>query len=967
MAFDDEPDGQGGVATASAPASDDWVNDPEFKALPLEEKHKAMLELEPEYKALPGSEKVKALTEIHYGPEPSKNPNTGYAAGLKAGAGAAPPPTESFKESMKTGLKTGLAASIPGYGLAKNLYEAATGAPAHAKEGYKTAKDLGYDPVSAGITGAAYAAGPAVGVNPDSMEERSKRGDTAGILGEATVPTAMAVAPLAAEGAGLAVGKAKGALDTALEPARVKGGTENIIKALDTPAGKGGKKAADMQRNVQTAKGDLAEIQRTNPVKGKGAQAHHDLAEAIEDRQDTLWEQGHTPGIERHAETPIDHQKLVSAAKTVVSDEARDAAPGEADAVDKWIEKSLNKERTLQSTDKFIREINDDLKGKDADTRYGPLQVRARQAVVAAARQEVEDKLIAAGEQGVKGVNQRYGAMGAIKDRLREKAVQLARSEAKDGKVPDWVKTYAFLHPTTGLVAGVGLDLAKMAGKPSNLKSGMRQLGRTSLDAPIHDIPPPGWKAPGPATWGGQPPSVSNKLLPAPEPPATELPNGPDTSGSVNDPTARWSNPKGLLKPPVRGLLPAPRVEGNAPGAAQVSNPGQFPPEVQGLPAASNVQRGASGRMSRVSLGTPEPGVIGHTAEGGDIYSPAEPAPQRAPRPTERREEMNQTRVSPTGEERRDNPPAESDPHSASRTAIVKVLNEVMDDTQATAAQKAKAKTELADIQKGAKTRAQKGAREEGVKGGDEEEKDRFADSKSFSSEFEKKNSQRKIKNTNGSYFLNEDGKSIGGPGKGHTQLLPEKYKTREGLTPGQALVRQVDVEAHMKESGDVRVMHSGDTLAVQSIKKLTPDQVSQIAKVAKDNDLTLKFDLPNTLESNGSVGDFIRAANKEPSKEAAKLEEKRGTRRDLGGPDEERTTRMQSLRGQLKDPSLSDRDKGLLEAQLQDLKDHPFEMNEIGSNLKAFKKEKLMTEDEAKAETEKRKKGRNERFKEKK
>ena len=463
---------------------------------------------------------------------------------------------------------------------------------------------------------------------------------------------------------------------SAVEARRIGSGQERFNEALDTPPGKKGEKAAQMKEDVRVATKDLAAIEKDTPSKvtwllrrGKGADSFHELAEKIDARQDEMWEKGHQPGIDRHAEAPINHDAIRNAGERVLANrEAVENAPEEAASARKWLD-SIASKRGLKSADNLIREINADMKSKaSANQPYSELQTRVRKEVVKELRNEVERVLDESGEEGVKEVNRRWGALENIKGRLQERGVQLARAEAKEGPLPEWAKVYGFLHPDSiGAAVGVGVNAAKVL-KPnasSRLTGAMRDFGRTSLEAPYEAAPPPGWGA----------------------------------------------SPKGLLP------APKPQLPLNATPDAS---------SVLAVEPATTVQRGAGGRMGRQATGMPKPQPVGWTAEGGPIYEPV-PTPKRAERPIEQRQEMNQLRVPPTGEERRGTPPAEGGA-SATRDALVKAINDVLNDPLESSKNKAAAKKHLEDIQKGSKARGQKGARESGVRGGDEEERRGVAD-----------------------------------------------------------------------------------------------------------------------------------------------------------------------------------------------------------------------------------------------
>lgn len=78
-----------GATATAAPAN--YQDDPDFKALPLGEKHKAMLSMDSDYAGLPPQEQQKALKAIHYGPDPEMPSNNSRQANeflLGAASGA---------------------------------------------------------------------------------------------------------------------------------------------------------------------------------------------------------------------------------------------------------------------------------------------------------------------------------------------------------------------------------------------------------------------------------------------------------------------------------------------------------------------------------------------------------------------------------------------------------------------------------------------------------------------------------------------------------------------------------------------------------------------------------------------------------------------------------------------------------------------------------------------------------------
>ena len=281
-----------------------------------------------------------------------------------------------------------------------------------------------------------------------------------------------------------------------LGKASEKSGVGNINKALDVPGGKGGDKATAMLSDLNAAKGDLADIQRTTPLKGSGAERFHELAEKIDAKQNRIWDEAHKPQVQRWGSEPVKSEGLVEETRKALPPEVEDASIQETAQAAKWIQETLDRPRTLQQLDGLLRRVNNDIQAKKYET-YGPTGIAARQAAARAIRTEIDRVLMEKGEPGVREFNRRWGALDNIKTRSQERAVQLARTDAKTGKVPDWVHPYLFLHPDWGTLTGVSANLSKLKRSPAGrLQSGLSELRRTGIGSPSNPpfrlVGPPG-------------------------------------------------------------------------------------------------------------------------------------------------------------------------------------------------------------------------------------------------------------------------------------------------------------------------------------------------------------------------------------------------------------------------------------------------------------------------------------------
>lgn len=322
-----------------------------------------------------------------------------------------------------------------------------------------------------------------------SLLEKAGRGD----IGAVTEAASLAGLPKAGEAAKESLKRAAGAIQDFRDPASLaRRSTAKIATALDYPTGKGGRVVLEGQQAVRDAQTELAQISRTTPLKRSGADRFHELAQRVEEHQDKLWNEAHKPQIQRWAEDDVDHEAIASAAKEVLPDAATDANPAETAKARQWADDVLNKPRTLGQLDTFLRELNNDLRGKRAEP-YGPKDVAVRQAAAKAARAEIDRILEVHGEPGVRSFNRVWGALDNIRERALEKGFDEWKRSYKKGPIPDWIHAYSFLHPGASAIpvsVGLGVHLSKMLrGSPARqLGKGMKGLAKSNLQP--FEMPP---------------------------------------------------------------------------------------------------------------------------------------------------------------------------------------------------------------------------------------------------------------------------------------------------------------------------------------------------------------------------------------------------------------------------------------------------------------------------------------------
>jgi len=368
-------------------------------------------------------------------------------------------------------------------------------------------------------------------LNPRAMEEHANVGNWRGVLGE-TLP------PLAAVAAGhLASRYVEGAPQRFTNKGYSKMGEslaiptgDSVLKLVGPEAAKDVKLAGDLKL-VQP---ELAEIQRSAPIKAKGSEGMFELAGKIYDHMDRLWQQAHAEPIQRNAQYPIDNQAVVSAGRKVLSRELLESDPT-AKAANDFLER-ISGDRNVKSADDLVRYLNEDLKSPAAQTSYGAAQNLVKKAVLQELRKQIDRALIDNNEQGVKDWNRKWGALDNVSDRVIQRAVAEAKAEGREPAIPRYLHMYSFFHggPEGALGMSGGLAFRPqevLRGVPSGqMRAGMSALGKSPLEAKPFPVAPTPFQPRG--------------LFAPPTTPEQATPAGwsaPDTSGAFRG--GRWTTP----------------------------------------------------------------------------------------------------------------------------------------------------------------------------------------------------------------------------------------------------------------------------------------------------------------------------------------------------------------------------------------------------------------------------------------
>jgi len=295
-------------------------------------------------------------------PEPPKTIGEAASAGLKASTGLLTPIIGAGKESI--------AASERGHGLP-----------------YSTA---------AGLSTLA-------GANPERMEAAANKGDTGGVLGEAAVPTAMALAPIGAEAGARAAVPALRAVHSPLTMTA----EEALTKGISPRA-----RATGFQESLPRAMEDLKQYHKETPINSV-----QELHEAIPEIQKRIWKEEVEPALKRQGSNQVDMKPTAEAVRQQISPEMKDFDPAGAKELEAMAEK-LEGARDVTGANRLLKYVNGKLESyfsKYPSARKSDLMSNPETAGWEAARRSLREQFLqtleVAGETGVRDARQRWGAL----------------------------------------------------------------------------------------------------------------------------------------------------------------------------------------------------------------------------------------------------------------------------------------------------------------------------------------------------------------------------------------------------------------------------------------------------------------------------------------------------------------------------------------------------------------------------
>ena len=411
-------------------------------------------------------------------PRPSSD-DTGYLSGVRSALPGLGDVAKSGVAALATG---GLSLA---YDTGKSLFDAARSAPQNYRTGIENIRAIQPQPtdtlgrvnsaVDQAIGGATSAVGPLVGVDPQSMAARAAKGDTAGILGEATVPAATAVA-------GAAANEGRAALN---ERAAWKPGGSNFIGPLPDSAENvqahadlksaipATKSAPYTDAELNTAKPFLYDEHRTGPL--KSVTDVRDAADAaigkIEDHVADRIAQIPNDPIATNPKADVQKALSVNPRGQVFVDAGMKELQG------------LNLENpTISEADRIRGQLNAENRAVlkknnyDIDTaRKADPGFAAREAAAESLRNGIYDQLEDRGIEGVQGLRQAEGSVIKIRNAAQNQIFngdKTVRSTAVTSPVRELAKTGlnmagagAGAYVGGPLGAAAGEQLAERAGK----------------------------------------------------------------------------------------------------------------------------------------------------------------------------------------------------------------------------------------------------------------------------------------------------------------------------------------------------------------------------------------------------------------------------------------------------------------------------------------------------------------------
>lgn len=387
----------------------------------------------------------------------------------------------------------------------------------------------------------------------------------------------------------------------ALKGGPVEAGTEDIFMA--TQPGAGAKDLA-LRDNIETAKGDLAEIQRKNPTalsEKAGGVVNPDMrvrsfVKNTNDYLGGLWKNEVMPMTRRWSSAQVSLQPMKQSMLDAVSGIQTEFSPAAARQVQAWVNRMPETE-TLGDLMNRRAQVNSMLKsfeGKSVQDQAAILRQKPMvdalkaqdKAIDSAVMQELQNR----GEPGIQELSKRYAALSDIRD-----SMQNQMNSAESYRMYRQIGVY--MNPRSWFSAHERVPMGATRPGPL-LEKGLERLERGGVTAPSPAATPPAKYTPllpaiGETGQGGIDPALG-----------AQAPGGPNT--------ALPPRPMPESAPGTFAIQRVPNLGKQAPGGPNTA----LPPRI-GYPAATPEAAGEAlarvpGRTYReagaAGIRTPPPG-----------------------------------------------------------------------------------------------------------------------------------------------------------------------------------------------------------------------------------------------------------------------------------------------------------------------------------------------------------------------
>jgi hypothetical protein len=564
-----------------APDVQTVLQDDDFKQLQPVEKHKVLLSIDPDYKGLPPQEQAKALDVIQYGPrdaEPSKIRTAAREGmlGLLSGVSGLPETTTPMRSAVD---------SLEKPPSPWEMLDPTGGAITNA----------------IGIGKRAYGAGKEVVEGIRHKDTGEIAHGTGSLVGQAL--------PFVAGGARAPMGDA---ITEARSAGRVAAGTEDVFRASVGGAGR----QINLRDNIEAARGDLAEIERKTPLKGRGGWLNPDMrlrnfANNANDYLKDMWSTEVQPQVDRWSKAQVDLKPTKKAMLDTITDTDRESNPTGVRQIQKWVDRMPDNDTIggMAARRKTINALLRSFEEKSGSEQAAVMKTKPLVEALKAQDREIAtsmfDELKRRGEPGMDAVEKRYAALSNIRDTAQAQMNTAERMRLLE-------KFTIYINPSRYLGGRERLTVEPSAGRL--MQKGSQKLAKSGIapDATKPRVgpaipPPPSRMLPaiGETTTEQSDPALGRQ---APGGPKTTLPPRPaPESESGTFPLARRVD-LGKKAPGGPSTTPPPVRVGESGGA-----PSQFRSPRRSINLGVSSTKEAPGKLARVpgrQYRTPDVNVI---------------------------------------------------------------------------------------------------------------------------------------------------------------------------------------------------------------------------------------------------------------------------------------------------------------------------------------------------------------------